>query len=446
MGKQLRLQVSLGVLDKVTAPLKRMTSSAQKLETTLFKNKEQLKKLEKTQSFANTFSENSIAADNLRTKLRSLTSTLDKAKAKLSDTEGEFLSLRGQVGNATQAYKKNKAAITALNLELAVAKNAKEKDSAAIAEMTQRLRVNRAQLAVERDALAAKTTTLKNLTNKMQAEKEEVKRLSHQHQLLTDERREALITLKKHHHALRAAGISSKDLVGEQSRLQQQLNQTNAAMEKQQRHLDRLKTAQSRFAKGKAIADDFLRMSGNTAMMGFGISHGGQSIVRGLGRGAGVFSGFIQTAADFEKFETILKTTEGSREKAKASMDWISQFAVKTPYELNEVTESFVKLRTYGLDPTNGLLETLGDTSAAMGRPMIQAIEAIADAVTGENERLKEFGITASTKGDTITYNYTDAAGVQRFVKAAKNNRKEIEETLTAIWQEKYGGSMNDLL
>ena len=117
-----------------------------------------------------------------------------------------------------------------------------------------------------------------------------------------------------------------------------------------------------------------------------------------LGAGAGALGyglkrAFINPAAQFERFETVLKTIEGSSEKARESMNWIDDFAVKTPYELAQVTDAFVKLRAYGMNPTDGLLRDLGDASAAMGKPLMQAVEAIADAVTGENERLKEFGV-----------------------------------------------------
>jgi len=117
-------------------------------------------------------------------------------------------------------------------------------------------------------------------------------------------------------------------------------------------------------------------------------------------------SQFIDTAAQFEDFTSVLKTLEGSSIKAKSSMNWVSDFAAKTPYELAEVTEAFVKLKSYGMEPMNGLLRTLGDTSSAMGKPLEMAVEAIADAVTGENERLKEFGIRAQVHGNKIRYEY----------------------------------------
>lgn len=153
----------------------------------------------------------------------------------------------------------------------------------------------------------------------------------------------------------------------------------------------------------------------------------------------------LDVAADFEDFQTVLETTEGSSAGAQRAMKWVSDFATKTPYELAEVTEAYVKLRAYGLDPTNGLLKSLGDTAAAMKKPVLQAVEAIADAVTGENERLKEFGIKGSKSGGMVTYAYTDKSGKQQSATVDANNRKLIESTLTAIFNEKYSGAMDKL-
>lgn len=173
---------------------------------------------------------------------------------------------------------------------------------------------------------------------------------------------------------------------------------------------------------------------------------GGKLALVGGALGFGFKKGFVDVASQFEKFETILTTlNQGDTGKSKKEMGWISDFAAKTPYELAEVTEAFVKLRSYGLEPMNGLLETLGDTSAAMGKPLSQAVEAIADAVTGENERLKEFGITAKKVGEKIVYSYTDATGKQAKMMAKANDRAAIQATLTKIWAEKYGGGMEKL-
>jgi len=124
----------------------------------------------------------------------------------------------------------------------------------------------------------------------------------------------------------------------------------------------------------------------------------------------------VRISADFERQKSILKVLEGDAQGAEKSFEWIKEFAAKTPYELGQVTEAFIKARSYGIDPTNGTLQTLGDTAAAMGKDIIQAVEAMADAMTGENERLKEFGIKAKIEGDNVAYSWTSTSGEAKSV------------------------------
>ncbi|WP_410498146.1 tape measure protein [Chitinibacter sp. S2-10] len=164
--------------------------------------------------------------------------------------------------------------------------------------------------------------------------------------------------------------------------------------------------------------------------------------------GAAAWAGksMLDTTAEFEKYSLVLETIEGSSAKAKSSMDWISSFAAKTPYELAGVTDAFVKLKSYGVNPIKGqTLRVLGDTAAAMGKDLNSAVEALADAVTGENERLKEFGITASKSGGQILYSFVDKSGKQRIAKAKANDRQMIQSTLMAIWNDRYSGAMDKL-
>lgn len=162
----------------------------------------------------------------------------------------------------------------------------------------------------------------------------------------------------------------------------------------------------------------------------------------------GVFmvKGIIDTAAEFEKFRSQLETFEGTQEKARAAMDWINDFAVKTPYELDGVTEAFIKLRSYGLDPVkDDLLRTLGDTAAGMGKPLMQPVEAIADAMIGQNRRLEELGIKANVQGNKVIYTYFDKQNRQMRAMADRNNAEQIRATMQTIWNERYAGSMDKL-
>jgi len=156
---------------------------------------------------------------------------------------------------------------------------------------------------------------------------------------------------------------------------------------------------------------------------------------------AGVIAkGLLNTATSFENYETSLTTITGSAEKAKKSMDWIKEFTAKTPFELDQVTGGFVKLSSYGLNATK-LMGVLGDTAAGMGKPLNQAVEAMADAVTGEFERLKEFGIKAKTQGDKVTFSW-----MQNGVTMSKTTEKvgaSIQDALSGILSGRFEGAMD---
>lgn len=183
----------------------------------------------------------------------------------------------------------------------------------------------------------------------------------------------------------------------------------------------------------------------SSSLKSIGIAAGSYFAVEKLASAlVGLGASTIQTASEFEKFGLILETLYGSSEKAQQSLGWIKEFSQKTPYTLKETTDAFVKLKSYGIEGTNGTLKTLGDTAAAMGKPLIQGVEAMADALTGENERLKEFGIKGSIQGEKIGYAWTDASGKSKHI-IVENNKEVIRSTLEAIFNSKYEGAMEKL-
>lgn len=148
----------------------------------------------------------------------------------------------------------------------------------------------------------------------------------------------------------------------------------------------------------------------------------------------------ISTSATFEGFETSLTTIEGSAEKARASMDWIADFAAKTPYDLEGVTDAFIKLKAYGIDPVDGTLLMLGDTASAMNKPLNQAVEAFADATNFQFERLREFGLTASQKGNEVTFQWTKNG--KALTQVVKKNGAEIQKFLKDHFGSTFSGAM----
>lgn len=166
-----------------------------------------------------------------------------------------------------------------------------------------------------------------------------------------------------------------------------------------------------------------------------------QNAVAGIAAGA-LVKGVIDTSSRFEDLSTALKTVTGSADGAQKAMAWITEFTANTPYELDQVAEGFQSLTSYGLDATKNL-EVLGDTAAAMNKPLMQAVEMMADAVTGEFERLKEFGVRAKTEGENVTFSWMQA-GKQMEV-TTKKTGASIEEALQTILKGRFSGAMEDM-
>lgn len=155
--------------------------------------------------------------------------------------------------------------------------------------------------------------------------------------------------------------------------------------------------------------------------------------------GAGLV-GITRTAIEFERYEAVLIGLEGSQAKAKASMAWVMEFAKTTPYEIGQVMEAFVRLRAYGIDPTDGTMRALGDTASTMGKDIMSAVEMLADAQSGEFERLKEFGIRASQVGDRVTFSWVENG--KTMTRSSQKTGAEITRTLLGIMGPKNAGAM----
>lgn len=138
-------------------------------------------------------------------------------------------------------------------------------------------------------------------------------------------------------------------------------------------------------------------------------------------------SGIISVRKEFEKYEAVLTNTLGSNKAARQEMQMLQKFAAETPFALTELTGSFVKLTNYGLKPSREELRKYGDLASSVGKGIDQFTEAMADAVTGEFERLKEFGIKAKKEGDKITFTFKEQSTV------VDNNATSIKNYIAGL-------------
>lgn len=132
----------------------------------------------------------------------------------------------------------------------------------------------------------------------------------------------------------------------------------------------------------------------------------------------------VSTLGKFEKFGAVLTNTLGSNSAAQKAMSDITNFAAKTPFQVDELTGAYVKLANMGFQPTIDQMKDLGDLASSTGKGFDQLAEAVIDAQTGEFERLKEFGVRAKQQGDQVTFSFkgvnttvaNTSASIQKYI------------------------------
>jgi hypothetical protein len=180
------------------------------------------------------------------------------------------------------------------------------------------------------------------------------------------------------------------------------------------------------------VQRDIAKMGDKLTSIGSSLSLGLTAPILGLGAMA------VKTAADFETLRTsLLSTFQGNQDAADSAFKQIQSFAAETPYQMEEVLDAFIKLKNLGLDPSEEALTSYGNTASALGKDLNQMIEAVADASTGEFERLKEFGIKAKSEGENVSFTF------QGVTKTVAKNATDIQNYLLGIGNVNFSGAMD---
>ena len=120
-----------------------------------------------------------------------------------------------------------------------------------------------------------------------------------------------------------------------------------------------------------------------------------------------VASNVVSTAGMFQKYESVLTNAlDGSSDKAKAYLSDINSFATKTNFQLDELTDDFIKFVNRGVTPSMDAMKKMGDFTNTVAKPFDQLTEAILDI--NNPERWKEFGVRVQTEGNKVKLSFRD--------------------------------------
>lgn len=151
----------------------------------------------------------------------------------------------------------------------------------------------------------------------------------------------------------------------------------------------------------------------------------------------GAYDWLIESNASMEQYKNTLTTVLKSEEKAVETLEWANKFAAQTPFEIPQIVEATTVMSAYGMNAKD-TMGTIGDMASVMGKDLMQAVEAVADANTGELERLKEFGITKKMIEEQAAL-----MGKQVFdKKGSMKDQEAFNEVLFTMMEDRFKGGM----
>jgi len=165
-----------------------------------------------------------------------------------------------------------------------------------------------------------------------------------------------------------------------------------------------------------------------------------------------VIKDIVTTNARFEDLRTTLSTVTGSVQGGAKAFDQISKFATKTQFGVEDLTTTYIKLATSGIEPTEKLLTTFSN-AAAVTTDQVGTLSALTDVYTrslasGQVE-LQEFD-KLQDRGLPVYDILKQKLGVTRneLSKFSKEtgNTELILRTLSETIEERYGNATANLL
>ncbi|MGL6479375.1 tape measure protein [Aeromonas caviae] len=240
------------------------------------------------------------------------------------------------------------------------------------------------------------------------------------------------------HAGLSQSGLDTRNLALEQQRLQRELRESAAQTERLGRSL----------VQGAQGAGGFQGTIGSltgrlVAMAGtwFGI----QTLSTQL-------MAMFQTGDQAERLSVQLKAVMGSIAGGKEASAWIQDFAKNTPLQLDEVTQVFVRLKAFGIDPMNGAMQGIVDQAFKLGGGLeeVQGISlALGQAwakqkLQGEEIlQLIERGVPVWQLLEQVTGKNT--AELQKLSEAGKLGRDTIQALMNEIAAQSSGAAANNM-
>jgi len=250
-------------------------------------------------------------------------------------------------------------------------------------------------------------------------------------------------------------------IINSNKNLNNTLKETNNLLREEARNANGAKNAVKKYGetvdKATRELNELDRVQERVARSGKRLK-GGMGEVTGLLRNlvsggilVGLGKGFLNATTQVENLETQFKTLLGSTDKAKDRIAELSEFASKTPFQLEEVAQASRMLETLtkGALSTGEGLRLVGDASATTGANFKELAMWVGRAYDGLQSnrpigeatmRLQELGLVSGDTRTKIEALQKQARGkdawavLEAELKKNQGGMEDLSQTTTGLW------------
>ena len=174
----------------------------------------------------------------------------------------------------------------------------------------------------------------------------------------------------------------------------------------------------------------------------------GELLVVGAATGF-LIGDIIRVTSRFEDLRTALESVTGSAQAGADAFEFISDFALRTQFSVEDLTTTFIQLRAAGIEPTSDLLTLFTDTAAVTTDQLgaLQSITALFSRTTAGGLGLEELNRLAD-RGIPVFDILNETLGISRLEVSQLGQSAEgarlILDALSEGLAERFGGATAD--
>lgn len=383
---------------------------------------------------------------------------IQSIKDSLRDLKQETLELNAAKAQQDAQIQKNKASLNAYEKQLADANRtivtSTEKNKELTTKLTDLEKKNQqgsdqwnkltSSITENNSKINEAETVIKDVTVKhnqlLAVQKEEIgtrNGLSKQIRENNQKVKEQVVEMNRLNGTLDITEMSYSQLSAKSMQLRRELNNTSRAANPEQwdllnRELGQVETQMDKVRAGtRETGNEMNGFKGMMDKVSFAIK--AFILIRVVDWLRDVATGAFNTRKEFAKYEAVLRNSLQSSDRAARAMGMLRDLAKDTPFQLDELTQAYIKMINRGLNPTRAEIVKLGDVAASQGKSLDMLIEAMLDASTGEFERLKEFGIKARKEGENVKFTFKGITTEVKYTEDAISDYILSLGTLTGV-------------